>query len=149
MSLPNKHIHFASVLTRIFAVDEATPASISKELGYTSAFFVEAWCSGQQLPSLARVVELSNVIGWPLDELLLTWCADQAPEHTTRFMIILAQLLGLPAANDLFSGNRVVDDAIWLTKVGSPMTAGEVCVELDDVPIGSYRDNRSMALTKS
>ena len=114
MSLTKKHTHFASVLTRIFVVHDATPESAAAGLGYRDAFFVKSWCAGTHLPTLAKVVELSNVIGWPLDELVMTWLADTAPEHAIRFKIMLAQLLGLPAANDLFSGKREVDDDIWL-----------------------------------
>jgi hypothetical protein len=142
MSFAKKHTHLASVLTRIFALDEATPESVAKDLGYRDAFFVKAWCAGAQLPALTTVVDLANHIGWPLDELVMSWLADSAPEHAIRFKIILAQLLGLPAANDLFSGKLEVDDDIWLTKIGPPMTAAAVCLELDDVPLGSYRDNR-------
>jgi len=89
------------------------------------------------------------VVGRPLDELLACWLADTAPEHAIRFKIVAAELLGLPAAEDLFSGERVVDDGIWLNRIGAPMTAAEVALDLHDAPAGSYQTSGRSVRSKS
>jgi hypothetical protein len=133
----------ASVLQRVFKVNpDVTPASVATALGYKSPFMVERWMNGSGLPDLPRLVALSNQIGWPLEDFVVAWCADQAPEHMTRFLIIAGQLFGLDAAENLLSGELTVGENLWPSMVATPKTAAQVAYELEDVPMGSYRDNR-------
>ena len=142
MSSPIKHPYFSSVLSRIVFSLEDTPRSIATSMGYKNAIFVEAWMAGRSLPPLSRVCDLAAALGWPFDELLIAWLADAAPEHLDRFKIIGAQLIGLPAAENVLSCAPAEDGPDWLTMLERPMTSMEVASKLKEVPRGGYRDNR-------
>jgi hypothetical protein len=145
MTASPKYKFLASALMRMFAAEpETTPEDAATSLGYKSPFIVQNWLSGHSLPDLTRLVALVNEMGWPLEDFVSCWCADQAPEHADRFAIIAAQFFGLDAAENLLSCADANDGPAWLTMVGEPMTAAEVALELEQVPMGSYRDNRRL-----
>lgn len=140
MKLKQRHVHFASILGRIVSSTEHTAASIATAFNYRTPFFVETWLTGARLPPLSAVVRIADHIEWPLDELLVGWLADSAPDYAARFKIIAAQLIGRAAAKELFEPEDK-DGPSWLNMIRGPMTAAEVVIEEENAPTGMYRDN--------
>jgi len=134
------HELFSSVLRRLFQSRDGTDhRSVSHELGYRGTAFLEMWLDGKVLPPLGRLAELANAIDVPLEDLLLPWLAERDPEHAQRYRIIAAQLLGLRQADDLLSGARENSATPWWGGI-APMSAAELVSEMENPPLGVYRD---------
>jgi len=140
MTTPITHNLFSSVLCRLFQSRDGTDLkTISHQLGYRGTAFLEMWLEGRVLPPLDRLPELANAIDVPLEDLLLPWLAERDAEHAERYRIIAAQLLGRRQADDLLSGARENSATPWWGGI-APMSAAELVSEMENPPLGVYRD---------
>ena len=140
MTITTKYPFFSSALSRVLEgrgpVDHE---EVAKGLGFKTSITFAMWLVGHSLPRLTLLPALAAAIGVPHEDLLLTWLADSDRENTFSYHQLAAQLMGVPPANDLFSGERVNSATPWLSGPFHPQSGAELVAGVeDDPPVGVF-----------
>jgi hypothetical protein len=130
---------FSSTLRRIIDSSQFDIKQLATELGFRNDHFVRMWRDGSNMPRLDRLVDVSNAMGLPLEDLLICWLADQDYKHFARYEIIAAQLGGEDYAADLLSGQDENSTTPWWSMRRVPASAAEIALR-KNVQAGTYAD---------